>query len=147
MITKWDNGTPVITNDDKTRYDQLKSTLFHFLTEFKRIEPFWGSWSFRPFWPLATILAVSVGWPQIRGRSLAFDSAPSCLSSGMYYMRTSKSSIQTNRSILFRCHWAFLWVFCTRIKGHFKQESEGVYEFQWIDLDWRRKSSSIYFCK
>ena len=35
----------------------------------------------------------------------------------------------------FRCHWAFLWVFCTRIKGHFKQESERVYEFQWIDLD------------
>ena len=79
MITKWDNGTPVITNDDKTRYNQLKSTLFHFLTEFKRIEPFWGSWSFRPFCPLATILAVWVSWPQIRGRSLAFYSAPSCL--------------------------------------------------------------------
>ena len=79
MITKWDNGTPMITNDDKTRYNQWKSTLFHFLTEFKHIEPFWGSWSFRPFWPLATILGVLVSWPQIRGRSLVFYSAPSCL--------------------------------------------------------------------
>ena len=43
---KRDNGTPVIINDDKTCYNQVKSTLFHFLTEFKHIGPFLKSRSF-----------------------------------------------------------------------------------------------------
>ena len=66
------DGTPVIINDDKMCYNQVKSTLFHFLTEFKHIGPFLKSRSFRPFWLLADILAVSVSWPQIRGTALPF---------------------------------------------------------------------------
>ena len=65
------------TSDNKWRqnvllYNQVKSTLFHFLTEFKHIGPFLKSRSFRPFWLLADILAVSVSWPQIRGTALPF---------------------------------------------------------------------------
>ena len=103
MITKWDNGTPVIINDDKTRYNQLKSTLFHFLTEFKRIEPFLGSWSFSrfdrwpPFWPFRLV-------------GHKFYSAPSCLREieELLHWRRRKQHHQ----FCGKCQVYKLWTFC-----------------------------------
>ena len=72
LTKQWDKGTPLIINDDKTYYNQVKSTLFHFLTEFKHTGPFFGSQSFRAFWPLASIWAILISWRQIFGWSLPF---------------------------------------------------------------------------
>ena len=70
------------SSDNKWWQNTLQSIKVYSLSFSNRIQThraIFGKLVFQPFWPLAAILAVSVSWPQIRGRSLAFYSAPSCL--------------------------------------------------------------------